>query len=182
MNILNISVTVLSTIASVIAITSVILSVRNRERLSWRSVEDGIRSTIKAMNLKSYSPDVIIGIGRGGSIVGAMLAGNLGHVPFFALDTILSRSNGVTIAKARYEVLPPNVTELKIMLTIGDLYSGADLLAAIEMLERKGAKQLTTMALFSHAVTSIRPDYVGRELSKPLNAPWRLTDSYKTRY
>lgn len=33
-----------------------------------------------------YSPDLIIGVGRSGAIIGATIAANLGHRPFIALD------------------------------------------------------------------------------------------------
>lgn len=154
---------------------------RDRGRLTWRVVGGAMRHVLDEMNKVDYRPDLIIGVGRGGAIVGGMLAGNLGHVPLFVVDTILDRSKKVSQALVRYPTLCPDLSGLSVLLAVGELYSGEDLRSAAEYVETLGPVEIRTMSLFSHPAASIRPDYVGRMTNRPLDAPWRITEVYRTK-
>jgi hypoxanthine phosphoribosyltransferase len=181
MILLNIVVTVLSVVGSLIAIWQLTIYFQDRDRLSWRVVEKCMKSILKTMHQTNYRPDLIVGVGRGGAIVAGMLAGNLGHVPLFVVDTEIDRTTRSVKANIRFQGLLPDVTGKKVLVVVGELYSGEDLRTVTEFVESHKPAQVLTMSLFSHPAASITPDYLGRQTKRPLDAPWRISDVYRTR-
>jgi hypoxanthine phosphoribosyltransferase len=173
--------TIITIIAGTITIWQLNQYLRDRDRLTWRVVDLAIRKILNEMIRVDYKPDLVIGVGRGGAIVGGMLAGNLGHVPLFVIDTILDRSKKISQATVRYPKLCPDLAGLSVLLAVGELYSGEDLRSATNYVEKQNAAEIKTMSLFSHPAASIRPDYVGRVTKRPLDAPWRITEVYRTK-
>ncbi|MET8044735.1 phosphoribosyltransferase family protein [Micromonospora sp. NPDC005215] len=178
---MNVVSLVISSIAGLISIFFSIRLVRERNKISWRMVETCTRSLLEEIQASSFDPDVVIGVGRGGAILGGMLAGNMGHLPLFVVDTILDRTDGVSAAHIRYPGVLPDLAGKKLLLAVGELYSGQDLRAALDLAKSKSPSMIKTVSLFSHPASSIRPDYVGRETRQPLSAPWRMSDVYRTR-
>lgn len=170
---------VVSFVASVLTIGLFVQVQYERRSPSWYVVCKRVRCLIQQLNDDGYQPDMIVGIGRGGAIVGGMLAGNLGHVPLFVLDTIVDHSNHERSARLRYPGLCPHLLHLRILLVVGELYTGEDLRVAKHFIEEKAPAELRTLSLYSHPASTIRPDYVGGESKRPLTAPWRLTDVYR---
>jgi hypoxanthine phosphoribosyltransferase len=177
----NILITLLSVIGSLIAIWQLSIYLKDRDRLTWRVVERSMRSVIKSMQRVNYKPDLIIGVGRGGAIVAGMLAGNLGHVPLFVVDTELNRTTRIAKADIRFPDLMPDVSGKKVIVVVGELYSGEDLRSVVHFVESHGPGEIDTMSLFSHPACAITPDYLGKQTRRPLDAPWRMTDIYRTR-
>lgn len=181
MTIVNILIAVLSVIASLIAVWQFSIYLKDRDRITWRVVEKSMRTVITTMHRANYRPDMIIGVGRGGAIVAGMLAGNLGHVPLFVVDTELDRTTRAVRANIRFPNLLPDVSGKSVAIVVGELYSGEDLKTVVNFVESRGPAEITTMSLFSHPATSITPDYLGKQTKHPLDAPWRMTDIYRTR-
>lgn len=61
--------------------------------IRWLTVRRGVLRLIRKFSADGFSPDVVIGAGRAGSIVGAMIAGNMGHRPFISVD-VQHQNNG----------------------------------------------------------------------------------------
>lgn len=178
---LTLVATVVSVVASVFTIILFIQYLRDRGRLTWRVVETAVRKVLADMNNVDYKPDVILGVGRGGAIVGGMLAGNLGHVPLFVIDTVLDRSKKVSEARIRYPACCPDLSGQRVLVAVGELYSGEDLKAVTRYVEDQKPSEVQTMSLFSHPAASIRPDYLGKQTKRPMDAPWRITEVYRTK-
>ncbi|MGC4861355.1 phosphoribosyltransferase [Micromonospora sp. DT41] len=181
MAIVNAASLVISSIASLFTIFLSIRLIRERNKISWRMVETCTRSLLKEIQASSFNPDVVIGVGRGGAILGGMLAGNMGHLPLFVIDTILDKTDGLSAAHIRYPEVLPDLAGKRLLLAVGELYSGQDLRAALELAKSKAPATIKTVSLFSHPASSIKPDFVGRETKQPLSAPWRMSDVYRTR-
>lgn len=181
MTVLNILITLISLLASGITIYLFVRLMREIGRPTWHQVERGIKSLLAQMQKTDYVPEIIIGVGRGGGIVASIIAGNLGYIPLFVLDTILDRSGPVSHAAIRYPDCCPDVAGHLVLLVVGELYSGEDLRVAKEYIEQRQPREVRTLSLFSHPAASIRPTYVGKETKQPLSAPWRLSDTYKAR-
>jgi hypoxanthine phosphoribosyltransferase len=178
---LTIAATVISVVGSVCTIVLFAQVLRDRDRITWRVVESAMKKVLADLNKIDYKPDVVIGVGRGGAIVAGMLAGNLGHVPLFVVDTVLDRSKRQSEARVRYPNLCPEVKDKDVLVSVGELYSGEDLKAVVRYIEEQDPAEIRTMSLFSHPAASIRPDFLGKQTRRPLGAPWRITEAYRTK-
>lgn len=181
MTTVNSLIAILSVMGSLIAIWQFSVYVKDRDRLSWRVVEKSMRNLITSMQRVNYKPDLIVGVGRGGAIVAGMVAGNLGHVPLFVVDTELDRSGKFGKADVRFPDLLPDVSGKSVLVAVGELYSGEDLRTVVRFVEDHGPAKIETLSLFSHPACVINPDFLGKQTKRPLDAPWRITDIYKTR-
>lgn len=181
MTVLNVLIAVLSVAGSLIAIWQFSIYIQDRDRLTWRQVEKCMRTVLTTMNRANFKTDLIVGVGRGGAIVGGMLAGNLGHIPLFVVDTELDRTTRAVKCVIRFPGLLPDVSGKRVTVVVGELYSGEDLRTVADLVESHGPAEIVTMSLFSHPAASITPDYLGKQTRRPLDAPWRMTDVYRTR-
>jgi hypoxanthine phosphoribosyltransferase len=170
---------VLSVAASAVTIYLFAEELQNRRRFGWKHVEKLVEGLLDDMRTRDYSPDLVLGVGRGGAILAGMLAGNLGHLPLAVVDTILDRSAGISRATIRFPECCPDLRDKDVLIVVGELYSGEDLRRGIEFAERQNPRAIKTATLLTHPAASIRPDFVGLETAKPLSAPWRISEHYK---
>ena len=70
---------------------------RLNPRMSWAEIEFAVKALEIPIN--RYGPEVICGIGVGGTIFGAILAGNLNDLPFFSIDRIVSYKSNKRIVE-----------------------------------------------------------------------------------
>jgi len=178
---LTISLGVLTTVASATSIYLFADDLRSRRRFGWKQVDRLVLKLIEEMRARGFRPDLVIGVGRGGAIVAAMLAGNMGHLPLVVLDTILEHEEGVSTVTFRFPDSCPPVRDRTVLAVVGELYSGEDLRHAIQFIARRHPRELKTASLLTHPAASVRPEFIGLLSDKPLTAPWRLTDAYKMR-
>ncbi|MFC0530974.1 phosphoribosyltransferase [Phytohabitans kaempferiae] len=177
----NISI-VVGIFASIVTILASVNFVRERTGISWKTVDTCTKQTITAIQQSGFHPELVVGVGRGGAILAGMLAGNLGHVPLFVVDTVLDRSDGMSTVHVRFPNLLPDLDGKRVLLAVGELYSGEDLRAVLQTIKATSpTAQIKTVSLFTHPATSIKPDFVGRETRQPLSAPWRMSDVYRAR-
>ena len=176
---LTVFLAVLSAVASVISVYLFTEEMRSRRRFGWKQVEKLVREMLEEMLTRRYRPDLVIGVGRGGAILGGMLAGNMGHLPLAVLDTVLDRSDSISRVEFRFPDCCPSVRDKSVLLVVGELYSGEDLRQAIEFVNRRRPREVKTASLLTHPAASVRPDFIGLRSAKPLSAPWRMTNEYR---
>jgi hypoxanthine phosphoribosyltransferase len=176
---MTLALAVLTAVASAVSIYLFAEEIRSRRRFGWKQVEKLVKAMLHEMQARSYKPELVLGIGRGGSILAGMLAGNLGHLPMAVLDTVLDHPDGVSQVEFRFPDCCPPIKGKRVLLVVGELYSGEDLRHAIDYARRRHPAEIKTASLLTHPAASVRPDFVGMESSKPLTAPWRITDAYK---
>ncbi|ERR1700722_265077 len=152
---------------------------RSRRSFGWKHMEKLVRKLIAEIHHRDYTPDLVLGVGRGGAILAGMLAGNLDGVPLAVVDTIIDHSTGTSSAKIRYPESCPSLKDKSVLIVVGELYSGEDLRQGVEFAKRRHPREIRTATLLTHPAASVRPDFVGQQTDKPLTAPWRLTDRYK---
>jgi uncharacterized protein len=170
---------ILGAVASAVSIYLFAEEIRSRRRFGWKQVATLVREMLAEMQAQSYKPDLVLGVGRGGSILAGMLAGNLGHLPLAVLDTVLDHPNGISQVTFRFPDCCPALRDKKVLVVVGELYSGEDLRHAIQFAQRRHPLEIKTASLLTHPATSVRPDFVGLESAKPLSAPWRISDEYR---
>jgi uncharacterized protein len=169
----------LSTVASASTVYLFAEEMRSRRRFGWKQVTKLVREMLADMRTRGYTPDLVLEVGRGGSILAGMLAGNMGHLPLAVLDTVLEHPQGVSRVEFRVPDCCPALRGKNVLIVVGELYSGEDLRHAIEFVQRRHPREIKTASLLTHPAASVRPDFVGFQSAKPLSAPWRMTDAYK---
>lgn len=167
---LTILIAVISLIASLVTIFLFAENLHNRRQFGWKHVDKLIRKLLADMRVHGYIPEVIIGVGRGGAILAGILAGNLGHIPLFVLDTVLEHTDGVSTATIRWTAHCPPLKDKSVLIVVGELYSGEDLKKGVEFVRKKNPREIKTATLLTHPAASIHPDFVGFESTKPLTA------------
>jgi uncharacterized protein len=170
--------TILGIAASLIAIWQFVED-RRRKAISWRRIDKIVRELVSEVERSTFSPDLIVGVGRGGTLIAAMLATNMeGRIELACIDT-----EATWDAAGRKHVLlrsPERHPELKgrrVLLVVAELYSGQDMRDAINDLENRGTAELRTLAVLSGPSSNFRPAFVGLETEHEPVAPWRLTDA-----
>lgn len=176
---MTIFLAVLSAVASTSTVYLFAEEMRSRRRFGWKQVTKLVRDMLTDMRTRGYTPDLVLGVGRGGSILAGMLAGNMGHLPLAVLDTVLEHPHGVSHVEFRFPDCCPALRDKNVLIVVGELYSGEDLRHAIEFVQRRHPREIKTASLLTHPAASVRPDFIGFQSAKPLSAPWRMTDAYK---
>lgn len=137
---------------------------QKRREMGWDEFGELARALAMAV-VQRTQPDAVVGIARGGSIVGCTLSFLLG-VDYFPMR--LKKQRGVT----RVVVAPPpDVAGLNIALVDDLSQSGETFKIALHELKRAGCKQVTTVALVRRE-PGFRPDVWALEVGGKVRFPW----------
>ncbi len=163
----------------------------SNRRISWRTVTNGIKILIRNIT-NTFQPEVVLGLGRSGSIIGAILAGNLGGIPF--LSQIVQRNFvGEGKMKRRVTVFSESINwedlkGKKVLLVICSNITGGDLnewLSKHEQIISANNIQLETACLFQSGTSLVKADYYALDVEEKnveivhTKLPWMLTEQYK---
>ncbi|MDY6842631.1 MAG: hypothetical protein SVW57_00880 [Thermodesulfobacteriota bacterium] len=160
---------------------------------SWKDVTYGAKKIISDLKSRSFSPDIVVCLGRGGCILGGMVAGNMGIVRVCIMDRRKVTTQEDTLKPPDFFIRPnlqalkslsPSPNKLNILLITGEVVSGFDLYHAKLCLEsdliKQGVNYELVTASFSSsniasAVPTITPNY-GIKVYRTL--PWKLNSEY----
>ncbi len=165
--------------SSIVGIGYFAADIHNKRNFGWKHVEKLLKQMIRDIDRAKFDPDIVVGLGRGGAILAGILAGNLGHIPLYVIDTYSEKRSGIKEVRLRNTEFFPDIAGQRVLLVVGELYTGEDLRRGIEFIESRGAGDLRTMSLLTHPTASVMPDFYGIETAKPLTAPWRITAKYR---
>ncbi|MBN8672150.1 MAG: hypothetical protein J0L80_15815 [Chitinophagales bacterium] len=157
-------------------------SIRN-----WNYSFDTAHSLLNKIEESGVKIDVVIGLGRSGGIWGGWIAGNLGSLPFYAIDVTYSVDehggrkvefpNGIEILDA---VIKSNSN---ILIIEGAASTGATFIEFKKICTGKYPNTKFKYAvLFKNSTAAISIDYVGKVIDNnwPKKFPWHVTDRYRT--
>ena len=132
----------LTTLASLITISWLIIVAvrwwRNRvpKRISWRKTEKAVLDIIHDMRQDNWIPDVVIGIGRSGAILGGMIPGNMGNIPIALRDRILIRDTRERRSSSPgFAQVTLDSRCSKVLLVIGEIRTGQSVRDALVALD-----------------------------------------------
>lgn len=178
-------------IASTYAITSFTIWLANNKKVSWKKVTKGALILVNKIT-NTFKPDYVIGLGRSGCVIGAIIAGNLGGVNF--LSQIIKREFvGDGKMKKRVTTFPDSVNfeklkGQKVLLVCCSNLTGGDLQEWLKTHEDKiksNEIELETCSLFQSSTSLVKTDYFAFD-AKDKNfelihtgLPWMLTPTYK---
>lgn len=179
----------LASIASVaFAIVRFLEHRRWRRTPTWEDAFDVARRLRKKLEGNAWKPDLVIGIGRSGGIWGGWLAGNLGSLPFLAIDvhyedtpngrvvTFPAGSHGLRAAR---EVLSEAGN---VLLVEGAATEGRTFEEFKSQYKRQIADwNVKTAVLYKNPPPANTIDFTGRDDLEPWpkKFPWHEDDRYR---
>jgi probable phosphoglycerate mutase len=147
-------------------------------KLSWRHAEKAAQMLAEMLGVDGYSPTVIVGIGRGGAIFGAMVSGCLGHRPLLVIDRKYTwvdgrRMDGMVLRLR----LPPELVQ-RVLLVAGEAHTGNTMRLYYDHFQKIGAGEVRRAALFYQTGCTEPIEYIGFAGAKDLRMPWMFTKRY----
>ena len=135
-----------------------------RREITWAEFDEVMHRLAVEVSARG-APDAVVGIARGGAIVGCTLSFLLGR-DFYPMQ--LRKRGGAT----RVVVSPPaDVAGLHVALVDDFSLAGDTFRIAQLELSRVGARQVTTVALLRRE-PGFRPDVFGLEVANKVRFPW----------
>lgn len=168
-----------SILSGIVAILTIINLLKPSQRISWRKVEKGIKQFKEDLIKANYYPTLIVGIGRGGAITGALLSGTLGNVPIIVIDRAYD-----WVGKERKEGFCENIRIEKnidkVLLVAGELHSGNTAKKYIEYFNSMGAKEIRMLTFMKEPYPTFKPDFFYIKSEKTnIRFPWMISKDYK---
>lgn len=170
--------TVVSLIAGVLALYQ-FAEERRRKAISWRRVDRLVVELVQEIERHNFTPDLIIGVGRGGALIAAMLATNLeGRIELACIDTeVTEDGQGRKHVILRRPESLPAMADRHVLVVVAELYSGQDMRDAINYLDEQHPAEVRTLAVLRGPSSNVRPTFVGVQTTHEPLAPWRLTEA-----
>ncbi len=131
--------------------------------MTWHELENEIkvlRSKIK------YSPDIIVGVVRGGLIPARLLSSYLNVKEMYCLTV-----KKVSDQRKVKTVIEENIDGKSVLLVEDMLETGKSLVVAKQYLESKGAV-VKTACLYTMPKSEVVPDYFLEEIHRVVKFPW----------
>jgi hypoxanthine phosphoribosyltransferase len=183
---------VVGSISSVIFVTQVLKKFL-KKTYSWKDVVRATNYIINELSSKSFKPDLIVCLGRGGSIMGGLVAGNIGTIRICTMDRRMISSPEESMNIPDF-VIKPNVTAmttlvpsdktLQILLITGEVVTGFDIFHAKSLLEKDLSKDNVNYKVLTASFSCLIhanffPDFSYLRGVKNYKAPpWRMTRHY----
>ncbi len=169
----------LSFIGGIISIVTIYKWLVPYKKIDWKTVEKDVMKLKEDLITKNYMPTLIVGVGRGGSIVGALLSGCLGHVPLLVIDRVYDWKNNIRRERLFEQInLSSNLD--KILLVAGELHTGGTAKTYIEYFNKIGARQIKYLSFTKDHFPAFNPDFYYIETKNPdIRLPWMITNKYK---
>ncbi len=131
--------------------------------MDWQKVITEIDTLSSKIN---FTPDIIVGIVKGGIIPARLLAQKLQVKNMYCL-TVKKENDQRKITTEICE----DLNHQKILLVEDILETGKSLIIAKEYLQNKGAT-IKTACLYSLPISEIKPDFYLKTISKIITLPW----------
>lgn len=174
-----------SMVANIITIGGKSMFKRSPVISSWDYSFKVAEKLLKDIETSGKKFDVVVGLGRSGGIWGGWIAGNLGSIPFFALDIVYSADvNG-----DRSIDFPDSIELLKfitkkykrVLIVEGAVSTGATFLE-FKKKHKQFFEDVTFKfaTLFKNSTASIVVDYVGETINNkwPDKFAWHTREKY----
>jgi probable phosphoglycerate mutase len=158
---------------------SVSKSLNNENVYLWDTLEVGIKSLTNQVKQSLYKPTLLVGIGRGGAVMSALLSGTLGdRPPFIALEREYDWKEKKRTAKIFDDVKFSKNLD-RVLLVAGDVVTGGTADLFTEYLKKLGAKEIRLLTFLKVKSTTKIPDFFYIDSnSSDFTLPWMLNEDY----
>ncbi len=150
----------------------------NLHSFSWVEINKLTKKLINQMSRDMFVPDVIVGVGRGGAILGALLSGNLRvpdkrrNIPLLGVDRMYEWHDGKRIEVENKMIDFEPLKGKKVLLVAGDVLTGGTMKFFLHEIEQVSPKKVRTACLVKGVTSAYRPDYFGKEITGDFRMPW----------
>ena len=148
----------------------------------YHRVDEGVEAhLLRQIDKSGFHPDVIVCIGRGGAILGAILSGNLknpdgiekkSNVTLLGVDRIYSWENGRRHEVANEMVDLAPLRGKRVLLVSGDILSGGTMSFFLDAVRQVGGADTRTACLVKGVGSTLIPDFFGKEITASFRTPW----------
>jgi hypoxanthine phosphoribosyltransferase len=150
----------------------------NKNEFTWPDVEKGVDKIVEDMKKDGFEPDLVIGIGRSGGIIGGLIAGYLKAKPFRVINWNYAEveKNGVKIRTHKHDKAIEIEEENKnILLVEGATTTGETPNKALDFFEKKFPGKVFRFAVLVRARSSTgRIKYCAYKVSNIKILPWHV--------
>ncbi len=169
----------LSILGGIVSIITIYKWILPYKKITWNQVEKGVLTLKEKLIKDNYVPTLIVGVGRGGAITGALLSGCLGHVPILVIDRVYDWSGDYRKEKL-FDKIKLNKNLDKVLLVAGELHTGGTAKTYKEYFNSIGAKEIRYLTFAKDLYPAFNPDYYYIESKKPdIRLPWMITKEYR---
>jgi probable phosphoglycerate mutase len=148
-------------------------------KLSWRAAEKAAEEMANQMVANNFSPTLIVGIGRGGAIMGALISGCLGHRSLLVIDRKYKWTEGGRKEDILFPIEIPERFLAAVLLVSGEVHSGNTMKFYIDYFGQIGAQAIRTATFYYEKGATISVDFKGLESEKKkIKMPWMFSDNY----
>ena len=158
-------------------------------RVSWGRVRHGIEQIADDIRGDDYRPDWVLGVGRTGTLIAALLSENMRWLPpEVRLATVNARhgfASGTRLREVTDEYLKGHMHGAKVLLVDSEMYRGDTVRAVQQALSDWGAAETRVAVLFKfepkgYKLSESSLQYVGETFGRPVMMPWLFTPQAKT--
>ena len=150
------------------------------ERTSWKILENEVIKIKEKLISEQYIPSLIVGIGRGGAVVGSLLSGCLGSIPIIVIDRIYNWDENGRKDKMLFDNINLKEYNDKVLLVAGELHTGNTARMYKEYFLSLQSKEVKIYTFFKEKFPACQPDYFSIEDDKADTIlPWMITENYK---
>jgi hypoxanthine phosphoribosyltransferase len=148
--------------------------------LSWDEYDFAIK--VIAFRSSRFNPDIVIGIGIGGTIAGATLAGNM-NKKFFSIDREVEW-NDFRQVKILDAFATPKRKQLfvgkRVLIVSAEIISGQSTKAVYDYIMSMNPANIKTACIDFHqnSATYLTPDFYYIATKDIIQKPWRLLPGY----
>jgi len=151
-----------------------------KQKISW--FEYNLSIKILCFPISRFNPDIVVGVGVGGSILSATIAGNI-NKHFIAIDREVNWNNkrGVNLLDASLTDERKNLfVNKKVLLTSAEIISGETTRKMKDYIQQFNPKEIKVACIDYNtiAASQITPDYYYLTTTKIIQKPWRILKTY----
>jgi len=148
-------------------------------KLSWRFAEKAAQKIADRMVKDNFSPTLIVGIGRGGSILGAMISGCLGHRPLLVIDRKYEWKESGRLEDIIFFVDVPASFLNRVLLVAGEIHSGGTMKFYYNYFKSLDTNEIRKAVMFFEEECPVNVEYIGIKSSKKnILMPWVFSKNY----
>jgi len=146
--------------------------------LSWDEIYDMHLNLAKQIIKSGFQPDVIVGIARGGWVIGRILSDLLSNNKTANLKIEFYTGISETSEKPKItQEVSVDVYNKKILVCDDVSDTGKSLKVAVEYLKSKGAEEVKVACLHKKSWSIFTPDYYVHQLDKWIIYPWEVRET-----
>jgi len=147
---------------------------------SWWSIESRSKYLIRKIKEEDYKPDMIIGLGRSGAILGGILSGNLGIIPITVVDRLYSwnQRNARTIEVLNF-LQSEIISDKRILLVDAAPHTAETAKVIEESLLGMNPTEVRVASLYRTRNMLRIPDYYVKYEKQAKKMPWRFSEDFR---